>query len=291
MPIDAVLEQEISQKLSQQYIPLSEVQELLSNIIEVPYKTRFSLGPYMDVMKTHMYSACDHTKSAIMPLLSENQKAIDEDQMTSEMMLQSEEFQTIIRLAVPSLMFSNELSYIATPFKKTFHIKTPAFEKMWADDEWELKIIPEEMIKSFHKTVNQAGIHILNTLYGESIPTDVEDIITIRNKNSGIEKFYRINVKFDFINVKPIGDLPELSKSQINYMLRHSDDCELWLKYLPTDKFEFEGFAVGTLYDITDIQVISALKDWMSYSIDLKPDEFMSKLQHTINSFLGVDSC
>jgi len=201
MPMDAVLEQELSQKLSQQYIPLNEVEELLKNIIEVPYKTKFSLGPYVDVMKSHMHGACDYTKSALMPILSQRHEAIDTEEMDTEAMLESEQFQTIVRLAVPSLMFNNELSYIATPFKKTFHIKTPAFESMWETDEWELEIIPEEMIKSYHKTINQAGIHILNTLYGEQIPTDVEDIITIKNKNSGIEKHYRINIKFDFINV------------------------------------------------------------------------------------------
>lgn len=285
--METLQQDQIASILGKQYIPLKEIEEFLKIIVEIPYKTQFSLKPYVDKIKNNIPKACENTKSALDPILIATSEELELNYEHVDDFLASEQFQTLIKLSVPSLMFNDELSYIASPFQKSFLIRTAAFDKLFNDEDWELKIIHEDIIKNYHKTINQAGIHILNSLYDQNIPTDIEDMITIRNRKNHIEKHYRINIKFDFIDVKPVDTLPKLSNSQINFMLRHIDDCELWLKNLPPEQFEFSGFAVGNLYEITDIKVISELKDWLSYNNELKSEEVISKLEHNIKSFLG----
>ena len=269
------------------FVPLKDVKALLVNSINIPYNIKFSLQPYLNSINSRIPMACPKTKMALLPVLEDNQSYIESEQNDIEDIANHVEFQTILSMAIPSLLYDNELSYISSPFKKNFIVKTPAFESLFESEEWMLKIGQEMLTKSFSKNIQQAGIHILNKLYDQNINNEIDEHLTIFNKKSNVEKHFRINLRFDFIEVINVKPLPELSKSQINFMLKNLDDLDLWLKHLPVDTFEFSGFTIGNLYDITDIQVLSDLKNWLSYNSDIKPKEYFDTVGGFIKSYIG----
>jgi len=269
------------------FVPLRDVKALLENSVNIPYNIKFSLQPYLNSINSRIPMACPKTKMALMPVLKDNQSFIESKKNDIGDIANHVEFQTILSMAIPSLLYDNELSYISSPFKKNFIVKTPAFQKLFESENWMLKISQEMLSKSFSKNIQQAGIHILNKLYGQNISNEIDEHLTIFDTDSNLEKRFRINPRFDFIEVTNVKPLPELSNSQIKFMLKNLDDLDLWLKHLPVDTFEFSGFTIGNLYEITDIQVLSDLKNWLSYNNDLNPQEYFSKVGSFIKSYIG----
>lgn len=271
------------------FVPLKDVKALLVNSVNIPYNIKFSLQPYLNSINSRIPMACPKTKMALMPVLKDNQSYIESNKNDIEDIADQVEFQTILSMAIPSLLYDNELSYISSPFKKNFIVKTPAFQDLFESEHWMLKISQEMLSKSFSKNIQQAGIHILNKLYDQNISNEIDEHLTIFNKKSNIERHFRINLRFDFIEVNNTKPLPTLTKAQIKYLLKNLDDLDLWLKHLPIDTFEFSGFTIGNLYDITDIQVLSDLKNWLSYNNDLNPQEYFSQVGGFIKSYIGKD--
>jgi len=271
------------------FIPLSEVEAMLAQSPVIPYASVFSLEPYLDVIKSKMCNACDYTKSALFPVLKTNQDFLEahDDEIAS--IIEQPQFQTIMSMVVPSMMFNNELSYIAPPFTKKFIVKSPAFETFIDSGDWLTLLTPEQLEDKHNMMVVQAGIHILNTYYKQDIPPLVEDLFTLKNKKTKLIRYFRMELNFDFVKLDTIGKIPNLSKAQIAFLLKNPDDTELWLKTLPPENFRFRGFCVGKLYDITDIQVLSDLKQWLSYEQEMAPRIFFDKLSHFIRSYIGVD--
>ena len=270
------------------YVQVNEIENLLGEFLKMPYKVCFSLQPYIDVMNSKMGGACEFTKSALYPIIEGSQKHLtscSSDEAHS--MLKDEHFQTVMTLITPSVLFSSDLSFVSPPFEKHFIVKTPAFEKLVESDDWVVDIGSQNLMDGYNKNIYFAGIHILNTVYGQKIPNADWEIYKMRHKKTNLEKYYKINVKLDFVKVRTLKEPPPLSKAQINLLLRNSHDSELWLKHLPTDTFQLEGFSVGNLFDITDIQVMSQLKEWVTFGGDKMPEEFRAELANFIRNFLG----
>ncbi len=280
----------VTTKPTQGFFPLSEMENILDKSPSIPYEIKFSLQPYLDTLKSKMGNACDYTKSALAPVLEHNHKYLESHSDNIENIVKSPQFKTIMSMVVPSMLFSNELSYIAPPFKKSFLVKTPSFESFLQAEGWEAEINMEDLENKHKQIVAQAGIHILNSLYNQNIPTDTADLFCIRNKTTGLVKYHRLNIKTDFVKVEVKGELPKLTQAQIDIILKNYDDTDLWLKYLPVNKFVFSGFCVGNLYDVTDIQVLSNFKQWLNYSEDLNPSEFFKIVASFIKSYLSEES-
>ncbi len=281
----------LAQHKNKAFLPLSQIENALSQSSQIPYESVFSLQPYLDVLKSQMSrTACDHTKSALVPVMEMNQKYIEAHIDELDNILEKPEFQTVMSTMVPSMLFSDELSYVSPPFIKKFIVKSGAFQQFINEDKWETMLNTDEIELKHRKIVIQAGIHILNSLYGQNIPSISDELFTVRNKESKLVKYYRMDLKFDYIQVETKGKLPKLSQAQIEFLIRNPEDLDLWLKTLPPDKFMFKGFCVGKLFDVTDIQVLSDLKNWLSYSDDMAPAQFFEALTHYIRSYIGIEN-
>lgn len=282
----AVINSPKSQNQEITFVQIRDVEQLLMDSIQIPYKSKFSLKPYLDAINAKTPNACPNTKMALQPILENNQEFIESHKDSIEDIAKNVEFQTILSMAIPSLLYDKEVSYISSPFQKNFIVKTPAFEEIFTSDEWLLKVSQSMLESSFTKNIQQAGIHILNKLYGQDIGNTIDDHLSIINNKTKIERHFRINLRFDFIDVKAIKPLLPLTKAQINFMLKNQHDLDLWLKYLPAENFEFSGFTIGNLYDITDIQVLSDLKNWINFNKDIRPIDYFDKVGQFIKSYI-----
>ena len=271
------------------YVPIMELEGILKQMPDLPYRTVFSLEPYINTLKNEMCTACDMTKSALMPVLEANNKFLAEKSEDLDDIMQHPNFQTLMSMVVPSMMFNDDLSYLAPPFEKNFIVRTKALIDFFDSKDWEVKIDTGHFKEKDAKLIVQAGIHILNKLYGQNIPRLNDDLFPIRNKRTKLIRYYSMNFKSDFIDVEYEGDLPELSQSDIDYLLKNPEDKDLWLRTLPPEKFIIKGFCVGNLFDVTEIQVLSDLKQWLSYAEDMRPEEYFEFLSYYIQSYLGVE--
>ncbi len=252
------------QLLEMEYMPLTQMIEIMEKKESLPYKTWFSFEPYLNVISNKMVSACPNTKGALYPVLEGSSKYIEGGDADLDMMFENEHFQTLVSLVVPSMFFKDDRGFICPPFQKKILVATPAFEEMLDASIWEIKIQPEKFLEDKNESLTKVGFHLLNQFYGQNLSLKQNNSITLRNKRTMIERHYQMDFKLDFVETIKLKPLPKLDQKTINKLIANPGDEELWLKHLPADHFEFKGFATGNFYDVSEIEILSRLKQWMN---------------------------
>ena len=165
-----LFEKTTSQK---QYVPIKDIEALMSQSQQMPYPTKFSMMPYLKNIKSKMGMACDHTKSALIPVIEGNQQYIEKHGDDLDSMVEHPHFKTLMSLAVPSLLFANEISYISPPFEKKFIVKTPAFVDLVSGNEWEVEIdlseLNKKVFRKYRSSLYSYFEYILQTKHSKPI--------------------------------------------------------------------------------------------------------------------------
>jgi hypothetical protein len=94
----------------------------------------------------------------------------------------------------------------------------------------------------------------------------------IVDNETGLERFFKMNLDNRFVEVKLNGILPLLTKDQITFLSENILSFELWQDLIPPDRFEFEGFLVVNMFEVTEQEALSALKQDL-----LKKDVFKTE--------------
>jgi len=113
---------------------------------------------------------------------------------------------------------------------------------------------------------------ILNEIYGTEQIYHKSLLITIPNKQNGLNKYYKIYFDKDFAKVHALKTPPKLSKDIINSLAENPYDQELWGKYIDVSNYEVHGFIIMKLMDVTQNEVLSSIK----YDL-LEKDSIISK--------------
>jgi len=274
--------------LEKEYASVGDVIKFLNMSVD-DIQSTFSFTPYIDGLEKRMCNACDGTKSVLLPIIEKNNVLTQEGVITLEELAVHPHFKTLVDLIVPSMLFIDQLSYIAAPFKKNMIVKTAALENMINDDQWLMKVDPSKLLSYKNFATRDASVYILNKFYNQNLSFNTNEILTLRHIGQGIEKHYQTLVNFDFVDVSIKGDPPKLSQPEINHLIHHYENEELWNEKLPLDQFAFTGFTVGTLHDITEIETLSQLKQWVRYESEkIDKNDFLPILASYIKSFLQI---
>lgn len=101
---------------------------------------------------------------------------------------------------------------------------------------------------------------ILRRFYGVDVDVSSSTMLTVPDQETGLKRYYKPIMDERYLEVKAIGELPELSEHQIQLLLHSISDTDLWLKLLPPDKFEFRGIHMAHLSEVTEEEALSRLK-------------------------------
>lgn len=136
-------------------------------------------------------------------------------------------------------------------------------------------------------TILKAGGMILEKCYGRPISTIFSDVIRLRDSSTRLEYYYRFNMVTDFVQIKALRPLPELSSQQIDELLGNLYDQDLWLRYFPPEDFQFEGIILGYMTDVTESEVWSKLQEGLIGESHRDAREMLEFLGAQLRSYLG----
>ncbi|MFT5748459.1 MAG: hypothetical protein ACI920_003855, partial [Saprospiraceae bacterium] len=144
-------------------------------------------------------------------------------------------------------------------------------------EEWEIKI-PDFWSDKSNKP--KANLDIANlvlcSFYNLNPDLITSQIITFRNKKTGLQKFYRIKVIQDFIDAKSLKPIKQLTDSQLHDLLNDYENEALWEQLLPPENFTFEGIVIGYLMDVTKAEILSNIKQILT--VDIKKADHVKDL-------------
>jgi hypothetical protein len=184
----------------------------------------------------------------------------------------------------------DELRFATSPFKMDFFFATTSFENLWKNTDvsnfFANKEVAEEMLQT---KILHAYLSILNKYYNRPIACDTTNMIhKIKELDTGLEKYHRILINIQFVDVDVIGDLPHLSDEDQEMLLANMLDMELWMKMLPPEKFIFKGFTMAQLVDVTEQEISAQIKQELLKKDILVSAEKFNELETSFRSLLRL---
>lgn len=108
------------------------------------------------------------------------------------------------------------------------------------------------------KTI-KASLLILEKFYGLDYQYDKPVLITIPHKD-GVDKVYKVEINHQFCEIIARNPVQPIEKSVLKFLTEKIYDTDLVLQYLRPEDFEFHGFMVFRLVDVTEQEMLSAIK-------------------------------
>lgn len=168
---------------------------------------------------------------------------------------------SLMTAVFPVAYLNSNLTAVTAPLDFKTIYSTKKFNELFCDENGYFAhdlSISEEMFDAGKVISLYAGI--LKMAYGINMTVVFPLIKTIVDSETGLERYYKLNLDDRFIDIKITGELPPVNKEQITLLAENMFNFELWQEILPSSLFEFEGFLVVNMFEVTDQEALSRLK-------------------------------
>jgi hypothetical protein len=146
------------------------------------------------------------------------------------------------------------------------------------------------------ESVNQGSIRqkvlmiysiILEKFYDFPVSHYGDMLVSLREGESRLQKYYKINVDTRFVDVVLKGELPDLDADTIRRQIQESADISQLLTLLPLSLFLFEGISVLTLTDVTEEHALENLKNTILNRNNFDSITYYNHITETLKTLVG----
>ncbi len=125
---------------------------------------------------------------------------------------------------------------------------------------------------------------ILHTYYDVAMQLDQPVILVIPDAGQELDRYIKLNASSQYISIRNRQPVPALSTEELKHLLHHIDDMALWMDRLPPEHFEFVGFSVVSLVDVTNEVATASLKDILLTSDANVTEENFDRVQREVRT-------
>ena len=168
----------------------------------------------------------------------------------------------LMSVVFPQASWDQAYAAALLPFHLQSFYATPAFARLgMADDDGTLR----GRMNMDGQTLAQVKIlhayaFILHKIYGIDLDFEYPLIFTTTDPQTGLERHFKPNLDGRFLEITTVGEVPRLTDEAQQQVLANLAHPHLLMELLPPEHFVFQGFTVLTAEDVTDQEVLSALK-------------------------------
>ncbi len=263
---------------------------LCESVKQFPFKSTLSFEYLIEFWRKEAEST-NHLRSAqAKSLLEQVSKVPDLSNPIDDLSILEEHSELIDQLMTaiyPSSRWESQISTSNAPFRFKSFYSSPLFKKIFGSDKKEEFVNAEFNHRDLlANKVLTAYLMILQKYYGRKIKLDHQFIMGVRDKS--LKRYFKIDIDPQFINVKAIGEPRQLGEKEISYILEDVTNLERWRETIPTESFEFVGFATISATNVTDQETLSQLKyDLLERASIISMDGFL-ELQQKLRSYLRL---
>lgn len=193
----------------------------------------------------------------------------------------------MMAMVIPPATRRKSLAKVPPPFGLSPIYCTPALGELMQANTVNYLFNTENSLINCSMVVNACSL-ILNKFYGMELEVEPPFAVSIQHEGQPMERHYKLEFDTQYIDIKLLKPLKPLSQEQINGMLSNIYDTGLWLKHLPPDHFEFHGFVVGNLIDITAEEALSRLKYRLLERDAVIDEANIINLQTLVRNYFGL---
>lgn len=195
----------------------------------------------------------------------------------------------LMSAAIAPAQTDKELTVATIPFHFVSFFETKAFQKHLNLEQIRqsaiINIPGHDMV--IGKTI-QACLMILQQFYHVKVNFDKPILFTIRNPATGLDKVYRIEIGRQFCEIVPNREPRPIDPRIIKFLTEKVYDVDLWLQYIRPEDFEFRGFMILRMVDVTEQEMVSSIKyDLLEKDAVSRTETFVA-IQHKLRSIFGM---
>ncbi len=169
--------------------------------------------------------------------------------------------ETLMTAIFPPAFWDRQFGAALVPFRLQRFYATPSFERTLMGPDGTLRGRLSDDGRSVATTQRlSAYALILRRAYGIPLEIEYPLVFTVLDEETGLERHFKMHIDWDFLAVEPVGELPPLPPQTLQRVRVSLPDLETLRALLPPDRFRFRGFTVFRAVEVTDQEVLSALK-------------------------------
>jgi hypothetical protein len=195
----------------------------------------------------------------------------------------------LLSAVIPQASQDTDLIAAIYPFTfKPLYI-TKAFQKAIDIEQIESKAtanLPGSSIRL--GKVIKGCLMILEKFYDTKTLSDRPVLFSWRDEKTGLDKVYKVEINHQFCEIIAKKTPRPIDKQVIKFLMEKTYDIDLWFQYIHPEDFEFQGFIVLRLVDVTEQEMLSSIKyDLLGKNAVVRQESF-SKIQHKLRSLFGI---
>lgn len=233
--------------------------ELYNNINRFPFKSTLSLTNLIGYWQIQASDKNNFIANTIVSALKQAPELFKPIEDLSILEKYKSTIAMMMTAVFPSALQEDDLLAAAVPYHLDTFYATKKFNTVLKMEHFDFKmnVDPDDMV--LNKTLSAYGA-ILEQWYGIKLKFEKPLVVSLPNDETQLIRHYKVNIYEKFIEIKLHGELPELSEEKVKRLFDNVYDINLWKEYLPPELFEFQGFSIFRLIDVTDQEVLSTLK-------------------------------
>ncbi len=188
----------------------------------------------------------------------------------------------------PTAHRNNQLAQAQAPFNLGGFYYTPRLRKFLESEELQFEV-GRSPNKVRSNSIIRAGCMILNTFYGQDLVLNDPYIFTAKMKTGGFAQHFKTQLNFDFVEIKKIKPLKNLSKDQVYELIGDLQNIDKWLEYIPVTHFEFHGLVSVELIDVTEEESLSRLRQNLLQKDAVIAPGAIDQLEQILRSYFNID--
>jgi len=257
----------------------------------VPFETRLSFLPLIrhlrDNIQENSFTGAMLSKEILkrMENNEELNRCIQDPKILEK---HRETVDLLIACVLPPVLRDTQLAKVSAPFDMTGFYYTPALRNLTQNNEVEFVATSSADIIYCASVLGACSL-ILNKYYEQDISVAPPISMTVQAPDSPIKRYFKTKLDLQFVDIKKTKPLKPLTQEQINGMLSNVYDTDLWLQHIPPENFEFEGFVIGHLIEITEEEALSQLKFRLLRKDAIVDSGNVRELEQLIRTFLGLE--
>lgn len=258
--------------------------------VEFPFKSVLSLSPLIRYWEQFL-SQGDSVKAGLAGQIQERLKTAPELLKPIEDISVLEKHRELVDLLM-SIVFSRafqetDFSAAFVPFRFKPIYATPAFKRIFSLEEKDIQahcnMDPERWAWG---RLMKAYLHIMTSFYDLDFAFDYPLIISGKDPDTGLDRYFSITMSPKFIEIKLRDHLKPLSETEKKRLMANVTNAKLWMEVLPPDNFTFQGFGLFRAMDVTNQEVLSSLKRDLIEKESIFSQEGFERLQDKMRIFL-----
>lgn len=198
----------------------------------------------------------------------------------------SAEITSLLSAMFPEMLSNNEIKAASLPFFPVLFNRTNRMTAILnnAPDDFKLSIKGFD----YNDVYMMACAFLIAIFYKTPINLKRPLYFDIPDGMNGAIRHYRVMINGENSLIRPKENYHPLTPDEIRLLLDNSQDVELWKKLIPPGTYEYEGLALVTLYDQTEDEALSELKQLLLTRNALCDAVILEKLQIQLAQYLGI---